>query len=513
MGRVKTTLPILIFRPSILLHKMIKDITLFLLAIAITALSTSCKEINGADTPSIFTISSSSLSFTDTGGSSALTVKMNGSSWTATSDQTWCTVSASSSSQASTQLTVTVAANTTSSVRTAKLTFVMDNKTTVYVSVSQAASTGLYPSYKDSIAPEATGVSSTSKVLAAKIFAGWNLGNTMEAIGSETASGNPKVTKALIDAVKAAGFNAIRIPCSWNSYIEDQTTYKIKDSWLARVKEVVDYCVDNNLYVILNIHWDGGWLENNPTYAKQVTVNAKQKALWEQIAVYFRGYDEHLLFAGTNEVHVDYNAPSTENITVQQSYNQTFVDAVRSTGGKNAYRNLIIQSYNTNIGHAVSYLKVPTDKITNRLMVEVHYYDPWDFAGDEKSSIYLWGASNSSLGSISSWGQESYAQEQFGKMKTNFVDKGYPVILGEYGAIRRSALTGTALTNHLAARAYYFQYITEQAKKNGLVPFYWDNGYTTNFGFALFNRTNATVFDQKAIDALISGANSGVYPY
>lgn len=535
------------------------------------------------------TVAKDAIVCTKESGTTLLAIKSN-VAWTATSSQTWCTLTPTSGEAGTVQISVAVTANSTPSDREALITIkagsltkevkvtqklknflvlehknytgttvggditvnvqsgldytttipqdwiilkstsvdkktqvftIAENPTTltrtgliIYASENLKDTVKVVQTGKDlSIAADATGMSSTSKVLAAKIFAGWNLGNTMEAIGSETASGNPKATKALIDAVKAAGFNAIRIPCSWNSYIEDQTTYRIKDSWLARVKEVVDYCVDNNLYVILNIHWDGGWLENNPTYAKQVSVNAKQKALWEQIAVYFRGYDEHLLFAGTNEVHVDYNAPSTENITVQQSYNQTFVDAVRSTGGKNAYRNLIIQSYNTNIGHAVSYLKVPTDKITNRLMVEVHYYDPWEFAGDEKSSIYLWGASNSSLGSISSWGQESYVQEQFGKMKTNFVDKGYPVILGEYGAIRRSALTGTALTNHLAARAYYFQYVTEQAKKNGLVPFYWDNGYTSNFGFALFNRTNATVFDQKAIDALISGANAGVYPF
>jgi endoglucanase len=492
---------------------MIKYITLFLVAITAIVLSTSCKESSGADTPTIFTLSSSSLAYTATGGSSALTIKMNGSSWTATSDQTWCTVSASSSSQASTQLTVTVAANTTSSVRTAKLTFVMDSKTTVYVSVSQAASTGLYPSYKDSIAPDATGVSSTAKVLAAKMFAGWNLGNSLEVPSSETAWGNPKTAQILIDSIKAAGINAIRIPCAWNSYIEDTTTCKIKASWLARVKEVVDYCYKNDMYVILNIHWDGGWLENNPTYAKQVAVNAKQKALWEQIAVYFRAYDEHLLFAGTNEVHADYNTPTTENLTVQMSYNQTFVNAVRSTGGKNAYRNLIIQSYNTNISYAGSYLKVSTDAVSNKLMVEVHYYDPYDFTLNTTNTIYLWGASYAQYGSISTWGQEDYVQSQFQSMKTNFVDKGYPVILGEFGAIRRLTLTGTALTNHLASRAYFTQYVAQQAKNYGLVPFVWDNGTTGDTGMGIFNRTTGAISDRQELKAYIAGASAGVYPY
>jgi len=356
-------------------------------------------------------------------------------------------------------------------------------------------------------------MSSTAKVLAAKVVAGWNLGNSLEVPSDETAWGNPKTTQQLIDAVKAAGINAVRIPCAWDSYIEDATTCKIKASWFARVKEVIDYCYKNDMYVILNIHWDGGWLENNPTYAKQVAVNAKQKALWEQIAVYFRGYDEHLLFAGTNEVHADYNAPTTENNTVQQSYNQTFVNAVRSTGGKNAYRNLIIQSYNTNIGYAVSYLKIPTDAVSNKLMVEVHYYDPWDFCGDTTSSIYLWGTSYTQYGSISTWGQEDYVQSQFQSMKTNFVDKGYPVILGEFGAMRRLTLTGTTLTNHLASRAYYLQYVAQHAKQYGLVPFIWDNGSTGDKGMGIFNRADGSISDSQELKAYIAGTSAGTYPY
>jgi endoglucanase len=130
-------------------------------------------------------------------------------------------------------------------------------------------------------------MSSTAVQLAAKIKLGWNIGNTMEATGGETAWGNPKITKALIDAVKAKGFNAIRIPCSWNQYLENSATAKIKADWSNRVKEVVQYCVDNDMYVLVNIHWDGGWLENNITEAKKEENNAKQKAFWEQIATQF----------------------------------------------------------------------------------------------------------------------------------------------------------------------------------------------------------------------------------
>lgn len=139
------------------------------------------------------------------------------------------------------------------------------------------------------------GMESDAMTLAAKMYAGWNLGNTLEAIGGETAWGNPKVTAELIKSVKELGFNAVRIPCSWDQYIEDGGTYKVKDEWLNRVYEVVGYCVSNDMYAIVNIHWDGGWLENNCTADKQEANNKKQKALWTQIANKLNVYDEHLL--------------------------------------------------------------------------------------------------------------------------------------------------------------------------------------------------------------------------
>jgi len=357
------------------------------------------------------------------------------------------------------------------------------------------------------IPADKTGMTDDALVLAKKMGIGWNLGNSLEACSatsaSETMWGNPATTKTLIDAIKAAGFTTVRIPCAWSGYIENQETYKIKDSWLARVKEVVDYCIDNNMYAILNIHWDGGWLEENPSYDKQEEVNKKQKALWEQIAVYFRDYDEHLLFAGTNEVHAGYGNPSTENIEVQLSYNKTFVDAIRSTGGRNTWRNIIVQAYNTNIDLAVKYLTMPQDINPNRMMAEVHYYDPWDFCGEETSDIFLWGK-DFTASNVSSWGQEDWADQAFGSMKTGFVDKGYPVILGEYGAILRFSLSSSSLSNHLKARNYYLNYITRSALDNGLVPVYWDNGNTGNNGFGLFDRSTGEKVHADAIDAIIN---------
>ena len=421
----------------------------------------------------------------------------------------------------------TIAANTFSFSRVGTITFTMAGLTET-VTVNQAAK-DLY------IAADKTGMESDALVLAKKMYLGWNLGNALECSGTtitgsvasgETEWGNAAVTKAMIDAVKATGINAVRIPCAWNRYLESSTNYKIKDFWLARVKQVVDYCVNNGMYAILNIHWDGGWLENNPTLAKQAEVNKKQKAIWEQIAIYFRNYDEHLLFAGANEVNMGSTGgnPTQDNFNVQMSYNQTFVDAVRSTGGKNTYRNLIIQAFNTNIDQAVSNLKVSTDNTAKRMMVEVHYYDPWQFCGLESDAnlgkyFALWGAdfhqyaTGELTGRAATFGEEDYVKAQFAKMKTNFVDKGYPVILGEFSPTRRMSLTGDALTHHLDSRAYYVKYVTEQAKNYGVVPFYWDNGGTGDKGCGIFNRSTTVAEDTKALNGLVQGAAAGKYPF
>ncbi|MBS2099373.1 cellulase family glycosylhydrolase [Carboxylicivirga linearis] len=354
------------------------------------------------------------------------------------------------------------------------------------------------------IPADQTGVESTAIELAAKMIAGWNVGNSLEVPGGETNWNNPKVTKDVIDAVKAAGFNAVRIPCAWDGYIIDRETFEIDPAWLIRVKEVVDYCIDNDMYAIINTHWDGGWLENNPTYDKQEEVNEQLYAIWQQVGIYFRIYDEHLLFAGTNEVHVEnvYTKPTNENIEVQQSFNQTFVNAVRSTGGKNAYRNLIVQTYNTNIGWGVELHNMPTDEVDGRLFVEVHYYDPYDFTlnnGDGLKTLWGEGYDNSY------WGQEDYVQSTFASMKEEFYDKGIPIILGEYGAMYRSNLTGNELILHNESRNYFLKTVTGEAKASGMVPFIWDNG---GDDFGLFNRYTAEQVNSGAIQAIIEGATN-----
>ena len=295
----------------------------------------------------------------------------------------------------------------------------------------------------------------TAPQVASQINLGWNLGNTLEAICSETAWGNPATNQALINSVKAAGFNAIRIPISWNCHITDGST-NIPADWMTRVKQVVDMAIGQNMYVIINIHWDGGWLQDHVTEADRIPVNARQQALWTQIATTFRNYDQRLLFAGTNEVHADFSTPTAAQISVQQSYNQTFVNAVRATGGNNASRSLVVQTYNTNVQHGLALFTLPTDSAANRLMVEVHYYDPYDFTLNPNGSCNFWGAPFPDSGSNCNWAYENWIDTEFAKVRAKWVDQGIPVILGEYGVETRPG-------KNLEARAYWNEYVNRAA--------------------------------------------------
>ncbi len=438
-----------------------------------------------------------------------ITLNSTTTGWQVNEAASWLSITPESGEEGEYQLTLTATENT-GGMRITYVSINGNSANKVTLKVTQQAAS--YPSYAVPIDADDSGMESNAGTLASKMVLGWNLGNSMEVPSDETAWGNPLTKKTLIDSVKAAGFNAIRIPCAWDSYIESDLTCKLKDSWLARVKEVVDYCVDNEMYAILNIHWDGGWLENNCTKDKQEENNAKQKALWEQIAMHFRDYDEHLLFAGTNEPNV---SNSTE-MAVLLSYEQTFVDAVRSTGGRNAYRVLVVQGPSTDIEKTNDLMNtLPTDDAENRMMVEVHYYTPWNFCGLESDAswgkmFYYWGdgyLSETDTERNSTTG-EALVDSHFKLMKEKFVMKGVPVVLGEYGAFRRSTLTGDALELHLNSRAYYIKYVTQTAKVNGMIPFYWDNGYSGNLGFGIFGRSTGRIIDQLVVDALNEGAGN-----
>jgi endoglucanase len=461
------------------------------------------------------TVDTNKIDFVSKGSEANVKINTNVTAWTINNpNSSWIQLSQAGGTSGTITVKITVLENTSTETRTGTITISSGETSSVQIAVTQAGAvvvTNLYPSYNTNpIAADQSGMSSTAVQLAAKIKLGWNIGNTLEATGGETAWGNPKVTKALIDAVKANGFNAIRIPCSWNQNLANASTAQIKTEWLDRVKEVVQYCVDNDMYVLVNIHWDGGWLENNITEAKKVENNAKQKAFWEQIATHLRGFDEHLLFASANEPAVE----DAAQMAVLTSYHQTFINAVRSTGGKNAYRTLVVQGPTTDIEKTNKLMTtLPIDTAASRMMVEVHYYAPWNFGGLTKDEtwgkmFYYWGANYHSTTDTernATYGEEADLEKTFKLMKTQFVDKGIPVLLGEFGAIRRTTLTGDALTLHLASRAYYLKTVVKTAKANGLLPFYWDEGSIGNNGFGIFKRSDNSVFDTQALTALKEG--------
>lgn len=225
------------------------------------------------------------------------------------------------------------------------------------------------------------------------------------------------------------------------------------------------------------------------------------RTYWTQIATRFRNADDRVLFAGTNEITATdvYTAPTAENCAVQRGFNQAFVESVRATGGANASRYLVVQGYNTNIDYTLSCnATLPADSTSGRMMMEVHYYDPYDFALNEKSALWQWGSGATSPANTPNWGGEAYTDAQFDKMKTAFIDRGVPVILGEYGAILRTEYDPAG-----TYRTAWNRYVTRSARQRGLVPMYWDNGYTTNHAFGLFNRATGTEAYPALIDAIV----------
>jgi len=451
-------------------------------------------------------VSSSEITFQADGGAADVTISSNVDWNISNPASSWLQVNQTTGNSGKAAIRLTTVSNTTGATRSAVLVVNAGNSQVRRVNIKQASS--LYPGYNISPAPaDASGMGSNAVQLAAKFKLGWNIGNTLEAIGGETAWGNPLITESYIKAIKQQGFNAVRLPCSWNQF-SDKATAKIQDEWLNRIKQVVQYCVDNDMYVLLNIHWDGGWLENNINKAKQDSVNAKQQAFWEQIATRMRDFDEHLMFASANEPAVE----NAEQMDVLASYHQTFVNAVRSTGGRNSYRVLVVQGPSTNIEKSYDLMNtLPTDIVKDRMMVEVHYYSPAQFCilndGDASwgKMFYYWGAGHHSTiepDRNATWGEESDVDKSFRLMKTKYTDKQIPVLLGEYGTYRRgnSRYVPKDLATHNDAVDYWLTYVTKQAIANGVKPFYWDTG-------GALDRRNNTVLDQRTMNALRAGGN------
>ena len=288
---------------------------------------------------------------------------------------------------------------------------------------------------------------------------GINLGNTMEACDStrgnyaltpkqyETAWGQPVTTQEMLTSMKAAGFDTIRIPVAWmtngSAMPFQMKDYTLDQKYLARVKTIVDYARNADMYVIINDHWDGGWWgmfgsENPDTAAFAMEA---YKGMWRQIAEYFRDYSDYVIFESANEelgARFDENSPcyardsitsylpDDQRYTLTNRVNQAFVDTVRETGGNNAQRFLLIAGYGTNIDQTFdNRFKMPADTAEKKLMVSVHYYDPWSYCGASNAAgATLWGKA-----------QDFDAMYKTLSKMSKFVTQGYGVVIGEYGAL------------------------------------------------------------------------------
>ncbi len=344
----------------------------------------------------------------------------------------------------------------------------------------------------------------TSQEIVSAMKIGWNLGDTLDACQAdrdgdgvinehapdgeepdETLWGNPPATQELFQALWDSGVNAVRIPVTWRDHIDADGN--ISAAWLDRVQQVVDYTYDLGMYTIINIHHDGGgdpqfgaWICNAATDYDGTL--ARYRNLWTQIADRFQDYDEHLIFESMNEVGFDSLTPKKAYKTLN-SLNQVFVDLIRSTGGKNPQRHLLIAGYWTDIAKTCdSRYEMPQDP-AGRCIVSVHYYTPWDFCTTNIKN---------------EWGTQAEQQEMerlIGMMKTNFVDKGVPVIVGEYAA------SGDDFNSCV----FFCEKLVKLCHDYGIATFLWDNGN------GQFDRSTNTWRSAQMHDALARAVSGEDY--
>lgn len=330
---------------------------------------------------------------------------------------------------------------------------------------------------------------------------GWNLGNSLDSysgtvfgsnIGStssETAWGNPATTKAMIDMVKNSGVKTVRVPVTWYEHM-DPSSYKIDDTWMNRVEEIVNYVLDDDMYCIINVHHDtgeNGWLKANSTDLD----NKKKKftAIWEQVSAEFKDYGDKLLFEGYNEI-LDGSTnqwwnPSSEACPIANDLNQIFVDTVRASGGNNAKRNLICNTYcagaNTEI---TSQFVLPNDTVSGRLIVETHVYQPFEFTYEGAPDVTTWTAAPLDL--------------VLDNVYNTFVKKGTPVIIGEFGCANK---------NNMDQITSWSKYLVETCTSRGIRCIWWDNGAQ----YKIYNRRTLKVTESDLLNTMIAAANGEQY--
>ena len=333
----------------------------------------------------------------------------------------------------------------------------------------------------------------TSLEVARLMGYGINLGNTMEACDAnnripnrdpeiyETMWGNPVTTQEMITGMKNAGFKTLRIPVAWTNAMDFETgDFTVNDAYLDRVEEIINYALNEDMFVIVNNHWDHGWwsMFGHPSlqwrdFAMQMFIS-----MWTQIAERYEHFDHRVIFEPSNEEWGNRFNDRTRFsqtggvLTEDECYelltelSQVFVDLIRSTGGNNANRFLLMMGYNTDVKMTLDERFVlPTDIVPNRLLLSVHYYTPWSYCGDTSG--------------VGSWGRTTEVEEMnylLGSL-TKFTDKGFGVVIGEWGV----------LDNEGPDRLTFFTNFLDNCDLHGFVPVLWDTGYDPLHG-RLFDR-------------------------
>ena len=298
------------------------------------------------------------------------------------------------------------------------------------------------------------------------VVAMWMNMNSNSVTDFEKAWGQVPTTKPMVDFLKQNGFNSVRIPVTWFQHMKADGT--VDEAWMNRIQEIVDYVIDNGMYCILNVHHDTGadsddvkhWIKADEANYKEN--KEKFEYLWTQIATRFKNYDHHLVFEGYNEMldaNNTWNAPKdASSYKGLNGYAQSFVNAVRATGGNNETRNLIINTYAAACGDAaLDNLSIPTDKVEGHIAVEVHTYSPWDWFTKGK-----WDASCS-----------KEIADMFTRLNSKFISKGIPCIIGEYGTHGSKSVSKNSSASEIQAAADQAADIVKQAKAYGVATFYW----------------------------------------
>ena len=317
---------------------------------------------------------------------------------------------------------------------------------------------------------------------------GVNIGNTFDSLGTndvrgETGWGNPYVSREYIQALKRHGFKTIRLPVSWADYIGAAPNYTVDDVWMKRVAEVVNWILAENMYCILNVHHDGAdirnksWIEECRFEDKEDEVMDKFGKLWKQIAETFKGASDKLILEGMNEPQFDKlwprnssdQAKKTRAFYLLNTLNQTFVDAVRATGGNNATRFLLVPGYWTDIDMTINnwdtFFKMPTDTTEDKIILSLHYYTPWNFCGGDSST----------------WSNTNELNRQFNKVRDNILSKNIPVIIGEYGVnINNNNGSVNGSPKEPASRVEWLLGVTQKCIDLGICPVLWDTGMRPN---------------------------------